>query len=86
MCVSYPDFCCGGHTGGSPLSPVPDANGKNITLDAIANVLGELASLSPDEFFHLGGDEVSQACWNSTPAVRAWMAAHGMNTTDEVCV
>ena len=84
MCVSYPALCCGGHTGGSPLTPVPDAAGRNVTLDAVAAVIGEIASITPDEFFHLGGDEVSQACWNNTPAVRAWMAAHGFNSTDQV--
>lgn len=84
MCVSYPDLCCGGHTGGSPLTPVPDAQGKNVTLDAIYAVIGELAAVSPDEFFHLGGDEVSQACWNNTPAVRAWMAEHGLTSPDQV--
>jgi hexosaminidase len=86
MCVGYPQLCCGGGPGGStPLSPLPDpATGKNVSLDAIAAVVGEMASVSPDEFFHLGGDEVSQGCWNKTPAVRSWMTAHGMNSTDQV--
>ena len=26
---------------------------------------------------HLGGDEVNTACWDSTPAVAAWMKEHG---------
>ena len=84
MCVSYPALCCGGHTPTSPLSPVPDAQGRNVTLDAVYAVIGELAALSSDEFFHLGGDEVSQACWNNTPAVRAWMAQHGLTSPDQV--
>ena len=29
-------------------------------FNAIQAVLGEMASLSPDEFFHLGGDEVDR--------------------------
>jgi hexosaminidase len=84
MCVSYPALCCGPHSGSAPLTPVPDAAGKNITLDSVAAVIGEIAAITPDEFFHLGGDEVSQGCWNNTPAVRAWMAAHNYSTTDEV--
>jgi hexosaminidase len=87
MCVSYPELCpsaaCG-PSGNSPLSPVPDASGNNVALNAIQAVLGEIAARSPDEFFHLGGDEVDQACWANTPAVQTWMKQNGINTTDGV--
>jgi hexosaminidase len=63
---------------------VPDANGKNVSLDAIQAVLGEIAAATTDEFFHLGGDEVDQSCWANTPAVQAWMKSVGFTTTDEV--
>jgi hexosaminidase len=63
---------------------VPDANGKNVSLDAIQALLGELAAVTTDEFFHLGGDEVAQDCWANTPAVQSWMKAHGIATTDGV--
>ena len=45
-----------------------------------------LANATPaDAFLHLGGDEVDEACWASSPAVRAWMTAQGMgNDTDLV--
>jgi len=85
MCVSYPAMCCGAVGGATPLTPVPDATGKNVSLDAIRAVLSELAALpSAGEFLHLGGDEVDQSCWNSTPSVRAWMKEHGIDTTDGV--
>ena len=87
MCVGYPELCCSPscmQSGGSPLSPVPDANGKNVSLDAINAVLTEISAITFDEFFHLGGDEVSQGCWNKTPAVRDWMVTKGYNTTDQV--
>jgi len=87
MCVGYPALCCSaacGPQGNAPLTPVPDAAGKNVSLDAIRAVLGEIAAVTPDEFFHLGGDEVAQDCWAKTPAVTQWMAANGINTTDGV--
>ena len=87
MCVAHPEFCCSAACGpqtNNPLSPVPDATGKNVSLDAISAVLGEIAAVTPDEFFHLGGDEVEQSCWANTPAVTAWMAKAGINTTDGV--
>jgi hypothetical protein len=54
---AHPD--CASPSGNSPLSPVPDANGKNVSLDAIQAVLGEIAAATTDEVFHLGGDEVA---------------------------
>jgi hypothetical protein len=46
MCTGYPELCCSpngcGPGNNAPLTPVPDANGKNVTLDAIQAVLSEL--------------------------------------------
>jgi hypothetical protein len=83
----YPELCCSAACGPQsnyPLSPVPDANGKNVSLDAIQAVLSEIAAVTTDEFFHLGGDEVDQSCWANTPAVQNWMKSVGIATTDEV--
>ncbi len=87
MCYQYPALCpsasCS-YGGNSPLTPVPDAQGKPVALNAIQAVLTEIAAQTPDEFFHLGGDEVDQSCWANTPAVQTWMAANGINSTDGV--
>ena len=87
MCFAYPDLCpsasCN-YDGNSPLTPVPDAQGNPVALNAIKGVLTELAERGKDEFFHLGGDEVSQDCWANSPAVTAWMKTQGYNTTDQV--
>ena len=89
MCFGYNELCCTyagcGWPSNSPLTPVPDAQGKNVSLDAIEAVLNEIASISPDDFMHLGGDEVNQVCWQNDTAVRAWMLQQGMgNNTDLV--
>jgi len=60
ICHAYPDRCCTptgcGWGPNSPLTPVPDAEGRNVSLDTIQAVLGEIAAVSPDECLHLGGD------------------------------
>ena len=87
MCKGYPELCCSAACGPQsnyPLSPVPDANGKNVSLDAIQAIISEIAAVTTDEFFHLGGDEVDQSCWTNTPSVQAWMKSVGITTTDEV--
>ena len=38
-------------------------------LDAF---FGEMAGLFPDQYFHIGGDEVEAKQWNESPRVQAW--------------
>jgi len=38
----------------------------------------EVAALFPDEYFHVGGDEVSGKQWNTNPQIVAFKQAHGM--------
>ena len=87
MCFAYPELCpsasCSYQTN-NPLTPVPDAQGNNVALNAIQAVLTEIDAVTTDEFFHLGGDEVDQSCWANTPAVQAWMTKNGIATTDGV--
>jgi hexosaminidase len=47
-------------------------------LDAF---IGEMARLFPDEYFHIGGDEVNPKKWNSEPHVVAFMAKHDLADT-----
>lgn len=44
-------------------------------LDAF---LGEMASLFPDRYWHVGGDEVEPKQWKESPAIQAWMKGHGI--------
>jgi hypothetical protein len=59
MCFGYPELCCPqagcnwpsrAGSNNAPLSPVPDAQGRNVSLDAIEAVLNEIAAISPDNF------------------------------------
>uniref|UniRef100_A0A6B2L2T5 Beta-hexosaminidase n=1 Tax=Arcella intermedia TaxID=1963864 RepID=A0A6B2L2T5_9EUKA len=49
----------------------------------IQNFLTEMASLFPDNWFHLGGDEVNQQCWNTT-AINQYMKDHNIASYDEL--
>lgn len=44
----------------------------NATYDLIAEIFGELASLFPDQYLHIGADEVAPDCWASEPRVVDW--------------
>ncbi len=44
-------------------------------LDAF---IGEMEALFPDEYFHVGGDEVNGKQWDANPRIREFMRAHKM--------
>ena len=50
-------------------------------LDAF---VGEMAALFPDEYFHIGGDEVNGKQWKSNPRIQAFMQAHGLRSTADL--
>ena len=46
--------------------------------------IGEMAGLFPDEFFHIGGDEVNGKEWDANPKIQAFMRAHGMKNNNDL--
>jgi hexosaminidase len=50
-------------------------------LDAF---IGEMAELFPDEYFHVGGDEVNGKQWDRNPRIQAFMRAHGMKDSKDL--
>ena len=55
---------------------------KEETFALLDNFLGEMAATFPDEFLHLGGDEVPTTCWEGSPHVVAFMKAHGFTANE----
>jgi hexosaminidase len=55
------------------LDPCMDPTNKKVYafLDAF---IGEMAELFPDEYFHVGGDEVNGKHWNANPRIRSFKA------------
>jgi hexosaminidase len=50
-------------------------------LDAF---IGEMATLFPDEYFHIGGDENNGKQWRANPKIQEFMKAHNFHTTAEM--
>ena len=50
---------------------------REATYEAAGALLEELAALFPDEYVHLGGDEVDGECWLADEEVAAWAAQAG---------
>jgi len=86
-CTGYPEIC----PSTTCTQPLNVAN--NATFDLITDLLNECtggkqskkdlpSGLFPDNFIHLGGDEVDTTCWTQTPAVAQWLQDHNM-TADQ---
>jgi hexosaminidase len=50
-------------------------------LDAF---IGEMAGLFPDQFFHIGGDEVNGKEWDANPKIQAFMRAHHLKDNNDL--
>ncbi|XP_060091809.1 beta-hexosaminidase subunit beta [Heteronotia binoei] len=56
-----------------PVNPV-----LNSTYDFMAKLFNEIGTVFPDEYIHLGGDEVDFSCWKSNPDVKEFVRKQGI--------
>jgi hexosaminidase len=59
------------------LDPVMDPTREEV-YTFLDRFLGEMAVLFPDEYMHIGGDEVSYVNWLENPEIISFMASQGM--------
>jgi hexosaminidase len=56
---------------------------KEIVYPFLDQFIGEMARLFPDEYFHIGGDEVNGKQWGASAAIQTFEKAHKMPTGKE---
>jgi hexosaminidase len=54
------------------------------TYKFLDNFIGEMANLFPDQYFHIGGDEVNGKEWDANPNIQTFMRAHGLKTNQDL--
>ncbi|CAH8588747.1 unnamed protein product [Schistosoma margrebowiei] len=70
----YPEILTKCYIKGEPdgtLGPINPIN--NISYNFVSQLYKELFSVFPDNWFHLGGDEVEYNCWRSNPSIIEFM-------------
>ena len=50
---------------------------RDSTYKFLDTLIGEMAGLFPDAYFHVGGDECNGKEWDASPRIQAFMKAHG---------
>lgn len=57
---------------------------RETTYKFLDEFIGEMAHLFPDQFFHIGGDEVNGKQWNANPKIQEYMKAHGLKNNSDL--
>ncbi len=84
--VAYPQFA----SGRAPKSIRREFGVSDYALDPtnpelyrfIDKFLGEMATIFPDPYFHIGGDETVSPEWKSDPRIVSFMRAHDLKGPD----
>lgn len=57
---------------------------KDSTYKFLDEFIGEMAKLFPDQYFHIGGDEVNGKEWDANPKIQEFMRGHGIKTNPDL--
>ncbi|XP_045194093.2 beta-hexosaminidase subunit beta-like [Mercenaria mercenaria] len=58
-----------------PMGPINPA--QNETYSFLAKLFSEIYNVFPDNFVHLGGDELHSTCWATNPQIVAFLQTNG---------
>jgi len=80
--AGYPDMASGQgpykiETRWGIFDPAMDPT-RESTFEFINKFIGEMTTIFPDAYFHVGGDECNGKEWDANPRIKAFMRAHGM--------
>src|SRR5882762_5184003 len=63
------------------FDPAMDPTNEKV-YKFLDDLIGEMARVFPDHYFHIGGDEVNGKEWDANPKIQAFMKAHGVKNDE----
>jgi hexosaminidase len=63
------------------FDPAMDPSSEK-TYKFLNELIGEMTKLFPDQFFHIGGDEVNGKEWDRNPKIQEFMKSHKIKTNE----
>jgi len=82
--IGYPELASGpGPYTLESGDPIMDPT-RESTYKVLETFVAEMAKLFPDEYFHIGGDEVDGKQWNANPKIQEFIKAHGMKNNQDL--
>jgi hexosaminidase len=86
--VGYPELASG--TGPYSIErrwgifdPAMDPSNEK-TYEFLDELIGEMAKLFPDNYFHIGGDEVNGKEWDANKKIQEFKRSHNLRSNDEL--
>lgn len=81
--VSHPELlvaCSGKYSGKlGPMDPT-----AKTTYTFLERLFGEIVTVFPEKYIHLGGDEVDFECWNSSSVITQFMLTNNITTFEKL--
>ncbi len=63
------------------FDPAMDPTNEKV-YKFLDDLIGEMAKIFPDHYFHIGGDEVNGKEWDANPKIQAYMKANGIKNNE----
>ncbi len=63
------------------FDPAMDPTNEKV-YKFLDDLIGEMARVFPDHYFHIGGDEVNGKEWDANPKIQVFMKAHGIKNNE----
>ena len=57
---------------------------KESTYEFLDGFIGEMAALFPDDYFHIGGDEVNGVEWDANPQIQEFKRTHNLKDNHDL--
>lgn len=57
---------------------------RETTYEFLDQLIGEMTSLFPDQYFHVGGDEVNGKQWEGNPQIQEFMRLHDLKKSHDL--